>query len=209
MTEKQRIIKQIFNIKDYKTQILQKIYSSLKPYDEKNIFQFEWMNLRGARARFMRNAIEIRVIDMQESPISDISIAAAVISLTEALFNGFFIEEKKQKQWKTEPLYKILISVIRDADETIIDNNEYLKIFGYPEKKCKLKELWEHIINKLKPDDKTLTEYYPQLKIILESGCLSRRILKMIGSNESHSRILEVYKKLADCLENNKMLVLT
>src|SRR5690606_17301416 len=65
---------QVFTQKDYEEQILQRNYQDIAPYDPEGILQDEWLNSRGAIARFQRNAIEIRVLDIQECPAADLAI---------------------------------------------------------------------------------------------------------------------------------------
>jgi len=42
------------------------------------------------------------------------------------------------------------------------------------------------LIKKLLPENKTLSYFYPQLKFILEKGCLSRRILRKIENSRDN-----------------------
>jgi carboxylate-amine ligase len=58
----------VYTQSDYQKQILDRLYTDIKPYDALNIMQNEWINSRGAIARFERNTIEIRLIDVR-SPI--------------------------------------------------------------------------------------------------------------------------------------------
>ncbi len=67
------------NKQEYEQLILQKIYDAIAPFDAENILQEEWLNSRGAITRFDRNAIEIRIIDIQECPKADIAIAELVV----------------------------------------------------------------------------------------------------------------------------------
>ena len=57
----------VISIADYHEKILQPMYMAIRDKDHRNILQEEWLNSRGAIARFDRNAIEIRIIDIQES----------------------------------------------------------------------------------------------------------------------------------------------
>jgi len=69
----------------YRQQILQPIYNAIAPFDPQKILQEEWLNSRGAIARFDRSTIEIRVLDVQECPAADVAIAGLVIVLLKAL----------------------------------------------------------------------------------------------------------------------------
>ncbi len=58
----------IQSIQDYHDIILNRIYRDMASVDPEGVLRYEWINSRGAIARFDRNAIEIRLVDVQESP---------------------------------------------------------------------------------------------------------------------------------------------
>jgi len=58
--------------------IHQRIFRDIAPFDPENILRHEWLNSRGAIARFERSAIEIRVLDIQECPAADLAVVAAI-----------------------------------------------------------------------------------------------------------------------------------
>jgi hypothetical protein len=64
---------------DYQNRLLNGLYRDIAPLDPEKTLQNEWVNSRGAIARFDRNTIEIRVIDMQECPAADLAVASAVV----------------------------------------------------------------------------------------------------------------------------------
>ncbi|HEY5623468.1 MAG TPA: glutamate-cysteine ligase family protein, partial [Gammaproteobacteria bacterium] len=49
---------------EYEARILEPMYRAIAPHDPDGILRHEWLNARGAIARFDRGAIEIRVIDV-------------------------------------------------------------------------------------------------------------------------------------------------
>ena len=53
-----------FTIKEYEDNVLTPMYEAISPYDPDELLQAEWLNSRGAIARFIRNAIEIRVLKL-------------------------------------------------------------------------------------------------------------------------------------------------
>src|SRR5205823_857916 len=67
----------IGSYRSYQEQVLQPIYQDIAPHDPRGVLRHEWLNSRGAIARFDRHAIEIRVADAQECPLADVAIAAA------------------------------------------------------------------------------------------------------------------------------------
>jgi len=62
----------------YKRDVLGAIYRDLRAIPEAARLRHEWVNSRGAIVRFVRDAIEIRVLDTQECPAMDVAIAAFV-----------------------------------------------------------------------------------------------------------------------------------
>jgi glutamate---cysteine ligase / carboxylate-amine ligase len=75
----------VFTPDDYQTQILAPMYRDVAPLDPDGVLQYEWLNSRGAIARFDRDAIEIRLLDVQETPLADLAIAMLVISAARSL----------------------------------------------------------------------------------------------------------------------------
>jgi carboxylate-amine ligase len=73
---------------EYEETILAPMYRDIAPFDAEGVLQHEWLNSRGAIARFDRNAIEIRVIDTQECPRADLAIAAAANFVIKMLYRG-------------------------------------------------------------------------------------------------------------------------
>src|SRR5207245_5492709 len=71
---------------DYEMRILAPMYRDIAPYDPDRVLSHEWLNSRGAIARFQRNAIEIRLADTQECPAADIAVACATIAIVRALY---------------------------------------------------------------------------------------------------------------------------
>ncbi|MDP3981833.1 MAG: glutamate-cysteine ligase family protein, partial [Chlamydiota bacterium] len=189
----------VTSIRAYQSDILERIYRDIAPYDPENILQYEWLNARGAIARFDRDAIEIRVLDMQECPSADIAVCQAKTSTLTALVSGCLIPLKDMLDWSTPSLLDIYQGSVKDAEQTIIVNKAYLEAFGMKDKKCTASELWQHILNHyfsgpIRPS------VQKALDIICKEGTLSRRILKALGNDHSLSKIKTVYKKLQHCL---------
>ena len=70
-----RIIpEQAFDRAAYTRIIFDPMYAQIAPHDPSGVLRDEFLNARGAIARFSRGAIEIRVIDVQECPAADLAI---------------------------------------------------------------------------------------------------------------------------------------
>ena len=55
----------VFTEKDYRDQIFAPMFEAIRPLDKEGVLAYEFLNSRGAIARFERGAIEIRVLDIQ------------------------------------------------------------------------------------------------------------------------------------------------
>ena len=69
------------SIGEYHERVLEPIYRDLAPHDPEGVLRHEWVNARGAIARFDRMAIEIRVLDVQETPAMDVAYAALIVEV--------------------------------------------------------------------------------------------------------------------------------
>lgn len=187
--------------KEYRERILQPMYKDIAAFDKEKILQDEWLNSRGAIARFDRNAIEIRVLDTQEMPSVDLAVAALIIESVKRLTDERWSNIKQQNEICTETLATILRSVIIDAELTVIDNIDYLKLFNFPDKKCIAQELWQHLYESV---DLENGEYHSStsaiINFILKNGPLARRIINATGRSVKKSRLDETYRMLCDAL---------
>lgn len=75
----------VFTQADYQREILQRMYRDIAPLDPEGVLQDEFLNSRGAIARFERGSIEVRVLDVQECPAADLAICQAITSVLRAL----------------------------------------------------------------------------------------------------------------------------
>lgn len=195
----------VFTQKEYETTINQKIYADIAPYDTDNILREEWLNSRGAIARFDRETIEIRLLDIQESPIADMAVCAAIITLIRSLVEEKWCDLETMKSWETPPLADMLLRCIQHADYSVIDDAKYLKLFRLKKDKCSAIELWRHIISSLAGEYEELNLWKDQLSIIINRGTLARRIVSTMDDKQSKERTFEIYKKLCDCLNDGTL----
>jgi len=169
--------------------------------------QEEFLNSRGAIARFERNAIEIRLLDIQENPLADLAIVQAITAVLQALVSERWVSLATIKDWHEDKLAKILLQVIENGQETIINDLDFIRCFGYDcTDNCTAGELWKHLVQEtLLLDDQPEIAY--ALNIILSRGNLSRRILEALGENPSEEQIRIVYAQLAVCLEKGGIFI--
>ena len=196
------IPEQVFSKSDYQNTIFTPIQKAIKPFDTNNILDHHFLNSRGAIARFDRNAIEIRLVDIQECPKADIAICVLIIEVLKHLVDENLSSRSVQKSWTNNKLFSLLNPIIKEGENYLIPETDYLKLFGV-EKECTVQNLWKHLYGLVKP--KIDKSHYEALEVILKEGTLSTRILKATNNNYSEENIKRVYSNLANCLQNNSL----
>lgn len=190
----------------YEQKILALMYRDIERYDTERVLHYEWLNSRGAIARFDRNAIEIRVIDTQECPRADLAIAAAASSVVRSLYRERKTSLVEQQEVPTNALAAILQECIRDAERTVIGHAEYLRQLGFPDRRGSAQEVWAYLIDEMQRDDPVRAGLWDEpLRVILKKGPLARRILQAVEGEYSRPALHSVYGALCRCLEEGKM----
>jgi gamma-glutamyl:cysteine ligase YbdK (ATP-grasp superfamily) len=188
----------VFTRTDYERQIFQRMYADIAPFDPEKILQQEFLNSRGAIARFDRQTIEIRVLDVQECPLADLAICAAVSGVLQAMCGERWTSAAEQQSLSVAPLAAILLASIWEADAAVIDDERFLAQFGYAGASATANELWRHLVESTMP---AAAPWQRPLATILDRGPLSRRIMRALGSEApSQDRLDAVYRDLCACL---------
>jgi gamma-glutamyl:cysteine ligase YbdK (ATP-grasp superfamily) len=185
----------------YEAQILEPLYAEIAPHDPERVLQHEWLNGRGAIARFSRNTIEIRVLDVQESPQVDLAICSAAVAVLRALVAEQWSPLALQQAAAVEPLASVFLTTIRSADEAVIYDDEYLRLFGYPGDSCTVGELWQHLFAGLPELTAESSPWHEPLTTIVDEGPLARRILDALPDNDLET----VYEELCRCLQEGEI----
>ena len=192
----------VFTKKDYHQTIFEPIQKAIKPFDTENILDHHFLNSRGAISRFDRNAIEIRLIDIQECPKADVAVCVLIIEVLKLLVNESVVSLEHQKKWEKEPLFDILNDAIKNGENSVITNLDYLQLFGLKEA-TNQQNVWKHLFNLVKG---TVNESHLEaLNTILTQGTLATRILKAIDTDFSEANIKKVYTVLSVCLQKNEV----
>lgn len=191
---------------EYHSRILQPMYAAIQPYDPSGILRHEWLNSRGAITRFDRNTIEIRVLDTQETPLADLAIAALISNALKNLIGHKWSERWRHAMISTETLARILLDTIKNAERAVIEDDDYLELFAFPDDKCEARELWLHLAESGWADIVAQTPEFKQpIDFILEQGSLARRITQAVRFDDRPSRLEETYRVLCDCLRNGRL----
>jgi gamma-glutamyl:cysteine ligase YbdK (ATP-grasp superfamily) len=188
------------SIGEYRECVLERIYADLAPHDPEGVLRHEWVNARGAIARPDRNAIEIRVLDVQETPLMDVAYAALIVEVLKMLCAEQWLDRARMDAWPTSELGKLLRLSERQAEATGIGDKRYLQAFGFRGSGTELKGLWEHLVEIVSArgnlDEPTgrLLEHY------LRFGSLATRIGKAVGLLPSRAKLTRVYEELCEAL---------
>lgn len=187
----------------YDELIFQPMYQAIAPFDPEEVLQDEFLNARGAIARFDRNAIEIRLIDVQETPAADLAIVQAVVHAVRMLVEERMGGYRAQAAWDPAPLRAILQDTLRTAEQTVINHRDYLAVWGMNEP-CTAGALWRRITRDLTCDDPVIGAALAQIQ---EHGPLARRMLRRLPAGPTREDLASLYRELAEGLAEGRMLV--
>lgn len=187
----------------YESEILDRIHADLTPHDPERILEAEWVNARGAIARFSRGTIEIRVLDIQENPAMDLALLQAIVALLKTCVNERWSPLAARSRLSTESLANLFQDASREGLSAKISDPDYLAAFGRSAKRrftvgSLLEDLLDDIASERSP-------WKPALEAILRHGNLSQRILRATGRDPSRAKLRGVYEQLAHCLAAGEM----
>jgi hypothetical protein len=195
----------VWTAEAYQREILEPMYRDISAFDPEGILQHEWLNSRGAIARFERDAIEIRLLDVQETPAADIAVTRLLAQILEALAKERWVSLAELRTLATSGLAELLSRTIVAADEAVLDHVPLLRALGFPGSRVSAQELCTHLA-----EATLLSELSPSsslrraLTTILVQGPLARRITRALGSSPRPERLTGVYRALADCLVEDR-----
>ena len=184
--------------------LLKKLYKDIGPFDTDHLLAYEWLNSRGAIARFDRNAIEIRLMDIQESPRADLALVCLIVRAVEHIYQRL-IKTKMPVAFHERRLKEMLLNGAKGGSHSSITDVDYLRFMLDDHKlnhPMSLKELWVKLFDHLVflPNERVLAQ---DASILIERGSLSEVIT--IHCQDSKTSIIEFYKKLAMHLEQNTL----
>lgn len=189
----------VFTRADYDREIFQRMYRDIARFDPQGILQQEFLNARGAIARWDRQTIEIRVLDIQECPAADLAILALIEAVLRRLVDQCDSTSAQQQAMPQAALVELLHRTIRDADQAVVDDPQFLALFGFGREPLTAGELWRQMSER----ESLAEESRGPLSVILEKGPLARRMLSRYSAGES---LAELCRNLAACLDKGAML---
>ena len=179
---------------DYQA-LLARIYAALAPLDPEGTLAEEWVNARGAIARFERGAVEIRVLDTQECPEHDLAIAFLVTSVVRALAQGEVLPVRDLVTFPSPPLVRQYQSCRTNASRAPLDHTHFSAIFQ--SKAATVGELWGELIARFVPEPSWARA---PLELIAREGTLAERLVRHVGPGVTSARLRDTYSKLCACL---------
>jgi gamma-glutamyl:cysteine ligase YbdK (ATP-grasp superfamily) len=207
----------VFSGATYESEIFARIYADIAPHDPEGTLRHEWLNARGAIARFERSAIEVRVLDTQECPAADLAVIGLAAGALRSLVAERTISYAEQQTWSAERLAAILQQTIREGERATIDDASYLRAFGVVEARCAAGELWRRQRQSLDEALDLSDQSRAALDVILDQGPLARRVLRALGADSGSAApaqarfdcepLRAVYARLADCLARGAVFV--
>ena len=196
----------VFDEASYRREIFDRMFADIAQYDPDGVLQDEFLNARGAIARFSRGAIEIRVIDVQECPQADLAIAALTVAVLKLLIAEKWTSFAEQSSLSIDQLEPAFLATIQQADQAVISDHDYLRQFGIDAAHPTAKEVWWRLYEACIEREPDLEEAHGHaLGVLLNEGCLSRRILHSLDSSVTKPTMHQVYHRLANCLESGEM----
>lgn len=169
----------VFSKQAYIDTILEPMYADIAPLDPDGILQDEWLNARGAIARFDRNTIEIRVTDIQECPAADLAVLMMIYRGVTHFVDRF----EEIRDTPTDALAALLDETIRVGGKAAYENGTVL-------------DFWKERFSE--GGDLPNNDCQQAIRVILEQGSLAERLLR-------HEDQKSAYMRLAACLQAGTM----
>lgn len=194
----------VFTLDQYYDRVLHPLFRQIELHDTSGTMQHEWVNSRGAIARFDRGSIEIRVLDSQECVSADLAVAWLVTTVLKTLACEDHHSQKRQRELEMSTLVTIFLEAVNAGHKAVIRDSNYLAVLGVSDSGAlTAKEVWLHFLEQAEESSASV-QHAEIARRIIESGCLASRILESIEA-ENQTGILAVYKELAACLAEDRL----
>lgn len=191
----------IFSEQEYREKILAPMFEQIRPLDPDGVLQHEWLNSRGAIARFDRNAIEIRLLDVQECPRADLALSRLIIESVR-----YLVDERSDRlrAWavasSTGARKEQLLQVVHSGFSAPLLLPELRKAFRLPNNCGTVGDFWRKVFAGL-PKANFAASDIETIETILAEGNLATRLLAFTG--QTPGNFAPVIDSLAECLAEN------
>jgi gamma-glutamyl:cysteine ligase YbdK (ATP-grasp superfamily) len=185
----------------YQETILAPMYRDISPFDPKGLLQYEWLNSRGAIAKFDYKALEIRVVDTQECVQSDIAIARAVFAILKYWHEQS--DHHLQHPYPSPDLKAIYDESLKTGLATRLDHAALFRQWQLPKKSMNIRDIWSFLIERVSHQLDNASQR--SLEHILHHGNLSERIVRACRGDYTRPQLQQIYQQLATCLLTNQL----
>ncbi|MCC6707177.1 MAG: glutamate--cysteine ligase [Gammaproteobacteria bacterium] len=192
----------VASIDEYHSRILAPMFEAIAPFDTDKVLDGEWLNSRGAIARFERGAIEIRILDAQESPRADLAVARAVVALVKALYEERHSARDAQVAVSTEVLATLFERSLRDGEQVVLDDASVLNALGLGTQPCTMGAAWQALCAGNGVLEGPGGEHVAAL---LKRAPLARRLLAVGGQAPTRDQLRNLYRGLCGALAENRL----
>jgi carboxylate-amine ligase len=196
----------MFSFRQYRREILGRIYRDLRRIDGTERLRHEWVNSRGAIMRFWRDSIEIRTLDVQECVAMDIAVACFVRGTLSLMVR--WLREGRMRL----PPHAMLVDDFRRAIErgskAQVEASHLREALRFSKRDLSPIAILRELLGEC-PTATPAAErrYLVLVEDRLRRGNLSERIrarlVRLRGDQRRAETIRGIYRELAECLETN------
>jgi gamma-glutamyl:cysteine ligase YbdK (ATP-grasp superfamily) len=190
---------------EYRRRILAPIRDALAPLDPDRVLHEEWVNARGAIARFSRGSIEVRVVDSQECPAADMAVAASVVAAVQALAEERWAPLPLQMRVRQDVLVDLLHRSIENPDAAWIDDPHFLACWGLSDR-TNARGLWRTVLPQLVRSSPWFPDDLRDFAESLARASLAEAMAASVGPACPRADLLRLARRLCDCLARDEPL---
>jgi glutamate---cysteine ligase / carboxylate-amine ligase len=196
----------VFTEADYRRVIFEPMMRQIGPQDPEGVLEEEFLNSRGAIARFSRGSIEIRLIDSQECPLADLAVVALTVAALRLLVEERWSSLAAQQALDVPPLAHVLRGCIAHGEAAQVAHAPYLAALGLGPGPRSAGEIWRYLAEEAQASGHLEAgPWGGAVELLLEAGPLARRILGALGPEPGRRELAGVYRRLCDCLESGTL----
>jgi gamma-glutamyl:cysteine ligase YbdK (ATP-grasp superfamily) len=202
----QAIPEPVYTRAAYQAIVFDPMMRAIAPHDPDGLLEQDFLNARGAIARFDRGAIEIRLLDVQECPAADLAIAHWTIHAVRRLVDRQRAGRRADiAACPVGPLRLLLEKTLLTAEQTPVTDDLFLSLWEWPSGiACTAGALCDHIAEDLRMDDPDLTSAW---KLLRAEGPLARRMLNTLSPSPTRAELHHLTGRLADALATGHLFV--
>jgi carboxylate-amine ligase len=128
-----------------------------------------------------------------------------VSSAARALCDSAPAHQARLRRLDTGRLAQLLARTTIEADLAKIDDREYLLALGLDGGAPAAGEVWRTLVDRHMVSEPDAPEHLPALEVMLEEGCLARRLLRRAGRRPGRDALAALYLELCDCLREGRL----